>query len=220
MGLLWNATFENNNASELSAPLTAGFDISSAFADASAFSLHVGSAASIGAETLLKGGLLQYTLYTKLRLFIDHHGSPPSLRDAPFIVWRDQADAVVAYLMHRQETFGSHRLIAVNQVGATFTSSYPLTENAWHTVEAKLVISPTAGVLQLLRNGALLETLSAQNTGTSPIKLVMGAGGGFTEFDTYTDNYRVMTNVYPTQGEPLLAPNKIRPRAFAPGLAR
>jgi len=225
MGLIWNATFENNNASELSAALTAGFTISSAQADASTYSLKVDSTAAVGAETILKDGLNYYTIFSRCRLYVDHLSTPGVIRDAPFLVWRDQSDNVIAYVLHRALTtgFGGHRLFIVNQIGGTFTSELGFNAAEWTTIETKLVISPTVGLFQLRFVSAgivFTSTLSAQDTGTSPVKSLRNAGGGFTEFQIYTDNWRVLDNIYPGDGEPIAPRNNLRPRAFAPGLAR
>lgn len=111
-------------------------------------------------------------------------------------------------LQFRQFTSGGSKIAVFNVADGLWyeSATFPTALNTYYTVEMRLTVSPTAGVLQVWVNGQLMINVSGINTGTiNPTRVSVGLVYPWYPEEVYVDNFVIDTSYIGTIVSPAVS---------------
>lgn len=176
-----------------------------------AYAYKASSASPVSA--IVVSGLNTSTLYVRFGLYIDHKSTPGS--DDGGNVWQFLTNVAggIATISVRSLSNGTHDINLVSLVNTSHSTGFvAITAGAWHLIEAKVSVSPTAGILELKVDEVFVGSqVSNANTGSTNIDLgvmVTGPDGGL-YYEPYWDDLQIRDDAYPGNGKIIARQGKV-----------
>jgi len=159
---------------------------------------------SVAAYAQSKTGLSLSTAFFRANIFCNAVGSGGTLFMQPMVAYTPAFASAFGWLQLSADTSGNLTLALINGTSFATIGSVAISASQWHTVEMKVVVSATVGILEMRVDGVIIATATGLNTGTTNVDFgIFGdpfPSGTRASGSLWVDDIAISGSAYPGPG--------------------